>query len=181
MTSLDLSASLGPLFAELRAGLEANTSATKALARAQRTAMLATPWDARIVAQSPVAVNAAGFAVLQLFPGPDQGVTWYLRNLVVGRADAAVSTPVAGQAWLISSAGMPPPTAQLSTIGVRDSWNPTGPPVQPQRFYTSHQVTCKAPDDLFVVITGGTNGQLVTAEAWVEVVPDVAAPQSYDI
>lgn len=181
MSMVDLSAQLGPLFAELRAGLETSAKAARNLARVQRAQMMAQPYDVKIVAQVPVAVNANGFAVLQLFPGPDQGVTWYVRNIVVGRADAAVSTPVAGQAWLISSAGFPPPTTQLSTVGVRDSWSPTGPPVQPQRFYTSHQVTCKAPDDLFVVITGGTNLQVVTAEAWVEVVPDVAAPQGFEV
>ena len=136
------------------------------------------PADIRLVGQATVANTVAVVALTSPVGSPDQGHVWLLRNIVVGRGDAALATALAGAAYVVV-APSPPNPAALGWTGVKDAFNCSA--LGPPQHYSSRQIVVKSEEYLYVVITGGTNGQVAFAQADVEDVQESAAQQSFDI
>lgn len=142
-----------------------------------------TPTDIRLKGSAVVVSTIAVVPLWSPAPSPDQGFVWILRNICIGRGDAALGTGAGGVAAVIVSpsppGGQAPSATNITWEGVKDQFtlSALGPP----QHYSSRQIVVKSEEFLYVVVTGGTNGQQIFAQADVEQVQERAAPAVFDI
>lgn len=108
-------------------------------------------------------VPASGTLVLYC-DGPQIGRLWEVRQIVIG--GAKVGDAVAGTAQLFVQVA---PPNDLSLATCRDL-NMT--PLPFSRFYSTGQIKIHGRENLWVVITGGTVGQTITAYADINEYPE---------
>lgn len=178
MSDLGVEFDLGPLFLSIKAGIdEQNGLMRRHLRELAAARMATTPTDIDI--SGTATVNANGFAIVTLNPAsPDQGHVWLLRNLIVARADAPLTSSLAGTFWVFVN-GSPASTVTsiLSPVGLKTAFS-TLPATST---WSNRQIQVKAEEYLYGVITGGTNAQQVWCQARVEDYQESAARQVYDL
>ena len=96
---------------------------------------------------------------------PAAGSWWQIRNLTIGGTDIT-QTP-AGVGWVLIQANQP--TNNPSLIAVSD-WTKAALPQT--AFYGTHELVCDQYAHVYVLITGGTNGQQYVASMFAEVFPE---------
>lgn len=138
-----------------------------ALQQQMNRARAAVPRDSRLQF-SPIntptsAYPAAGNLILFL-DGPQQGKAWDVRQIIVGGI-AANSAP-AGTAYVFSC------TASPLDLGLANAKDVSMTPFPVKGFYGTAQFRVQPPNNLYVVITGGTPGTYYSA---------VADVQEYDL
>lgn len=105
-------------------------------------------------------IIAGGFGVIKL-AGPDFGHIWYVRNIVLFDQTGGVNNGVTGTCWVcVSSTELRPPFPTTSLppgFTVKDEIS-----TQP-KLYSPGQLVVKAQEDLYVVITAGTNAHTYAA------------------
>lgn len=103
--------------------------------------------------------GGSGFGVI--LGGPDLGYQWSIRQVFVG--GQFITTAPGGVAWLMRSASADP---SLNPLNVMDFSHAPLPSIA---FYSTGELYVVQNENLFVVITGGTNGTTYTASATVEI------------
>lgn len=92
--------------------------------------------------------------------GPQQGRVWSVQSITVGGITPA--TVAAGTADVIQS-----PSDPLQTAVDLTSWRDHADELPLTGFYTTREIELRSPDQLWVVVNGGTDGQQYVAVAWV--------------
>ena len=181
---VDAEIDLGPLFLRLCAGLDEQNALRRREMDERRAALrAATPVDfhcsgTAVVGAAPSPVTTRCL-VLPNPPSPDQGHVWLLRSLTVARGDAELTNSLAGTAWVFVG-GPPSPAQQLATlspIGLRTAFA-TLPATST---WTGRQISVKASEYLYVVITGGTQNQVAFVDAVVEDYQEHASAGSFEL
>lgn len=157
----------GGIIADLCAKLDLHIGSTeklrKQLAEAQRPPQQ--PSFGRVRASAIADANGFAFLVFDQ-GGPQQGLFWYVRNLVVGGLNPAVAAN--GTADVFVMAGQPPGiTDDLTSLGLSD-WRDRAAALPSVAYYASGQLALRMNERLYVIITGGTSGQQYIAAASIE-------------
>lgn len=129
------------------------------------------------VASSGVFSSAAGELILA-FPikGPDQGHFWYIRSIVIGGLDPTVTAT--GRADVFVSALNLQALTSIAAIGLAD-WRDTALTLPDISFYGRGEIPLRLNEELFVVITGATNGQQYVAAVQFEDYEEGATQQEW--
>lgn len=114
-----------------------------------------------------VIVSGANPAVIRL-TGPDQGYWWFVRGICIADVTPAALTLPTAIAWaLITAADGRQRTslAQFSAVEIRDFFPAaTSGPLLHQ--YSNEQMPLRDNEELYVAITGATNGHQLVATMW---------------
>lgn len=104
-------------------------------------------------------LDSNGFAVITFDnKGPDQGYYWYVRKLVVG--GLTPTTTAAGRLDVFVSAANLDNTPTLAEIGLAD-WQDQATALPLVGPYGDGELVLRAPEKLFVVVSGGTATQQI--------------------
>lgn len=160
------------LSADISLQLGRAVDAMEAAARNARAAWLAeTPHPYRIVATGVVDANGNATLFAQGKSGPDQGHFWQIRSIVVGGQHA--NDTVTGRADVFATAtdvvqsSAPPGGNYLQQMGLTE-WRDTTPAIPNIAFYSRGAMTIRCPEQIAIVITAGTAGQIIAANIQVE-------------
>lgn len=121
-------------------------------------------------------VAATGSSLILTFPlkGPDQGHFWYVRSIVVGGLSPTVAA--AGRADIyVSAATLHSP---LASIGLAD-WRDERVSLPDVAFYGRGELPLRLNEELIVIVTGGTNGQVYVAAAQFEDFEEGVVPEGW--
>lgn len=130
-------------------------------------------------AASGIFATGQALVLLPAQAGPDQGHFWYVRSIVVGGLDPTLA--VTGRADVYVSASNR--AASLAAIGMGDwrDWANFASGVAQVAFYGRGELPLRLNEHLFLVVTGGTNGQQYTAAVQYEDYEESATTQAWDI
>lgn len=177
--SLDLQTEPGGLVAELCAKLDLHIGSTDKLAKA--VARQKPPSQPVFGRTAGAGLFVTGLPLVISFPlkGPDQGHFWYVRSIVVGGLSPTVAA--AGRADVyISAAGLGGVTPSLAAIGLAD-WRDQSIALPNVSFYGTGEMPLRLNEELFVVVTGGTNGQQYVAAVQFEDYEEAARKQDWSM
>lgn len=166
-------------FAELKLAIGDVSSRIKNQTEMQRLASKATqPAFARIPLSG--IVPASGFLVLpvQNQVGPEQGRFWYVRSIVVG--GTAPGAAVTGRADVFVSAASFQNYTALAQIGMAD-WRDQTATIPSVAFYGRGEITMRVSENLYIVVSGATNGQQIQAALTIEEYEEAAFKQEYGL
>jgi hypothetical protein len=169
---------LARALARLEEGIDALTEHATALRRLHAAASEAlTPVDYHPVGNAFVGAGAfpTGTCAVNL-GSPDQGHVWLLRQLAIGNGVGGVTAGLAGRADVFVAPTQPVlPTP--SPIG----WRSTTSSLPNTGTWKDREVVVKAEENLWVVVTGSTNGAQVFCEATVLDYEEHAALQAFGL
>lgn len=150
-----------------RAAQAAQTSAD----RAARAALAppAQPVSTKLIANG-VAVTATDLVLA--FGGPQEGRFWYVRRAVAGGVTWATSA--AGTALLVVDA-MPPVNA--AAVGIGSVYDEAASLPLPA-FYGRGEIPLRYPEQVFIIVQGGTNAQLYVGQVGIEEYQEAARVQT---
>jgi hypothetical protein len=152
----------GGLMADLLAKFDLHIGATDRLVEhLRRKRPPAQPVFGRTAATG-LFVTATPLILRFPLPGPDQGHFWYVRSIVIGGLSPTVTA--AGRADIFVSASNLLSQPSLAAIGLAD-WRDQAATLPDVSFYGEGELPLRLNEELFVVITGGTNGQQYVAAA----------------
>lgn len=122
--------------------------------------------------------DSSGFALIRFDqPGPTQGFFWYVRSLSIGGLSPSVTA--AGSADVYVIAGQPPAQADdLLSLGLSD-WRDRATTLPSPAFYGSGELVLRMNENLYVIVTGGTNLQQYVAAASIEIYEEAAIRQAW--
>lgn len=167
MTGLALDAGLDVTLQTVATGIKALAQETAKLAR---TITTATPTPRSVFANA--VMPAGGMVVLDL-GGPNPGTRWNVKRFGIIRGDDATQTLggvanlYVGKSTIVT---LTPPLIAAPTEG----WKWFFATLPNVIAYSDNVITVQAGNNLFAVVTAGTVGQSVTANAEVEVIPELA-------
>lgn len=125
-------------------------------------------------------VPTGGFLVLRFAQaGPDQGHFWYVRNIVIGGTDPSVTA--AGKADVYVSATGLSSQPGLSSLGLSDWRDHYASLPVVSAFYGRGVMPLRLNEELFVVLTGATVGQVYVAAAQYEDYEEGAVGESWSV
>lgn len=120
-------------------------------------------------------VPSNGFGVVAM-GGPDQGHMWHVRSLVVG--GLSPTTAATGRADIFVSAGSLLGATSLDLLGIQD-WRDQSIALPNVAFYSNGDLTARLNEEVFVVFSGATPGQMLVATCQVEDVEEAAIGQAW--
>ena len=170
----------GPgLLFDLSAKIEAYAGAVKDMTtemkRPKKRRPPAQPVFGRIAANE--AAPSSGILVLPLY-GPQQGYFWFIRSIVVGGLTPTTST--AGRADVFVSASDFRSQTTLAAIGLGD-WRDQVAALPAVAFYGRGELPLRMNEELFIVISSGTNAQQYVAAIQFEQFEEAANAQEWGI
>lgn len=166
----------GDLCAKLDLHIGSVSKMTRTLARAQGRPP-AQPVFGRTTAAG---VATTGNVLILRFPlaGPDQGHFWYIRSIVIG--GLTPTTTAAGRADIYVSASNLASQPTLAAIGLGD-WRDQEATLPAVSFYNRGALPLRLNEELFVVISNGTNLQNYVASVQFEDYEEAAAKESWSL
>jgi hypothetical protein len=127
------------------------------------------PYFAQIA--NALKVDGGGDDLVFDMGGPAQGLAWYVLNLVIG--GLTWGTTVGGKGLAVVTASTPTTAQSVGLAQVRDEADTLPLPA----FYSRGQFALKAPEHLFVIVTGGDAGKQYVVNAVVEEFQEAVRPQ----
>lgn len=124
-----------------------------------------------------VVVGATGIAVMRFDnAGPDQGHFWYIRKLIVG--GLTTTTVAAGRADIFVTAAAVSPQATLASVGIAD-WQDQLAALPGILKPGEGEIVLRHNEELWVLLSGATNGQQYVAVGKAEDYQESASRQTW--
>lgn len=183
---LDLAqgADLGGYVAQLAAKVDLHVGSTEKLAKELRRSQRrppAQPVFGRTGGTGTYDSTAGYLAIRCAQRGPDQGHFWYIRNIVVGGLTPSLAVAGRGDVY-ITATGLQN-MGSLAAIGMQDwrDWANFASGVAQTAFYGRGEMPLRHNEKIFMVITGGTNGQQYAVEVQYEDFAEGVEKQDWDL
>lgn len=125
--------------------------------------------------------TAAYMAVRMAQRGPDQGHFWYIRSIIVGGLTPSLAVTGRGDVYVTATdlRNM----GSLAAVGLADwrDWADFTPGVAQVAFYGRGEMPLRMNEKVFMVVTGGTNGQQYAVEVQYEDFEEAAIKEDWSV